>query len=75
MRATHQLLNDSLHQGGEGHAVALPVVVNVFDELGDHFRVRLRLKLIAFVDLRKRGKTLFHTCCSSLIKCFEFGNK
>lgn len=58
---THQLLNDPLHQGGEGHAVPLAVVVNVFDQLGDDLRVRLRLELVALVDLtgmREKRKTV-----------------
>ena len=43
----HQLLDDSLHQGGEGDIVVLPVVVDVLDELGNHLGVCLRLKLVA----------------------------
>lgn len=53
---THQLLNDPLYQGGEGHAVILPVVKNVFDQLGDDLRIRLGLELVTLVDLeRMRG--------------------
>lgn len=39
--ATHQLLNDPLHQGGECDAVALSVVINIFHQLRDHLCVRL----------------------------------
>lgn len=49
----HQLLDDPLHQGGEGDVVALSVVVDIFDQLRDHLSVRLRLKLVSFGDLRK----------------------
>lgn len=58
MRVTHQLLNDPLHQGGEGHAVIFPVVVNVLDQLGDDLRVRLGLKLITLVDLPRMRETI-----------------
>lgn len=53
MRVTHQLLNDPLHQGGEGHAVIFSVVVNVFDQLGDDLRIRLGLKLVTLADLAR----------------------
>lgn len=51
--ATHQLLNDSLYHGGEGDVVSLSVVINIFDQFGDHLCVCLWLKLISFGDLRK----------------------
>lgn len=57
--ATHQLLDDPLHQGGEGDAVALSVVINIFDQLRDHLCVRLWLKLISFGDLRKAWVTVY----------------
>ena len=51
---SHQLLDDSLHQRGEGDGVSLTVVVHVLGELGDDLRVRLRLELVAFRVLRRR---------------------
>lgn len=58
MQVTHQLLNDPLDQGGEGHAVIFSVVVNVFDQLGDDLRIRLRLKLVTLVDLARMRETV-----------------
>lgn len=50
---THQLLNNSLHQGRKGDAFALPVVKHVLDQLWDHFGVRFGLKFVSFGDLRR----------------------
>lgn len=55
---THQLFNDPLYQRGEGDAVTLSVVIDIFDQFRDHLCVRLRLKLISFVDLRKAKHVL-----------------
>lgn len=69
VRVTHQLLNDPLHQGGEGHAVPLSVVVNIFDQLGDDLRVRLGLELVALVDLTGMRKTVSRFGSSSVAVC------
>lgn len=55
---THQLLNDPLYQGGEGHAVVFSVVVNVFDQLGNDLRIRLGLELVTLADLSRTKETV-----------------
>lgn len=51
-------MNDPFHQGGEGHAVIFPVVVNVFDQLGDDLRIRLGLELVTLADLARTRQTV-----------------
>lgn len=50
--SAHQLLNNSLHQGGKGVTFALPVVIDVLDQFWDHFGVRFGLKFVSFGDLQ-----------------------
>lgn len=58
--SAHQLLNNSLHQGGKGDALALPVVIDVLDQFWDHFCVRFRLKFVSFGDLRRDKVKIYY---------------
>lgn len=41
LHEAYQLLDDALHQGGEGHIIVLAVVIDIFNQLGDDLGVRL----------------------------------
>ena len=53
---THQLLDDPLYQCSKGDLVLLSVVVDVLDQLRDHFGICLRLKLIPLRVLDRKQK-------------------